>query len=473
MFRKTDRTPGNASHHCAHQVLFLALTIAAVRPGMVNAESSKPFAPPPVGQVLFRDVTLIDSTGGPERKDMDILVSAERIERVFPDAEADRSLLLKARIVQLRGRFLMPGLIDTHVHLATPPNRRQAEAIMRRDLYGGVTAVRDMADDLRAVGELARASLVGEIAGPDIYYAALMAGPDFFTDKRTAQVSAGGVPGQVPWMQAVNEGTDLPLAVAEARGTYATAIKLYAALSPELATRITTEAHRQHMLVWAHATLYPAKPSEVVAADVDTISHACLLVREAQERVPGYAEPRKPVALASFRGGHDPVLIPLFAEMARRGTILDATIWAYSSDTANSSTLPPLPPGSCDDTVGGAITGQAYRAGVPIAAGTDNLAGWTDPWPDLFHELRDLSSKARMPNNAVLQSATLIAARAVGQQQAMGSIEAGKLANMVVLERDPLVDLNNLRSIVMTVKRGRIFERSAFVPLQKHDITDH
>ncbi len=101
---------------------------------------------------------------------------------------------------------------------------------VRKD--GGVTAVRDMADDLRAVGELTRAALVGEIAAPDIYYAALMAGPNFFTDKRTAQTSAGGIVGHVPWMQAVVDDTDLPLAVAQARGTSATAIKLYADLTP-------------------------------------------------------------------------------------------------------------------------------------------------------------------------------------------------------------------------------------------------
>ncbi len=52
--------------------------------------------------------------------------------------------------------------------------------MMRRDLYGGVTAVRGMGDDLRALGDLARASLVGEVAGPDVYYAALFAGPGFF-----------------------------------------------------------------------------------------------------------------------------------------------------------------------------------------------------------------------------------------------------------------------------------------------------
>src|SRR3546814_11972330 len=84
----------------------------------------------------------------------------------------------------LYGRIVIAGLFDSHDHLAATPNRTRVEAIRRRQLYGGVTAVRDMADDLRAVGELARASLVGEIAAPDIYYAALMAGPPFFADPR-------------------------------------------------------------------------------------------------------------------------------------------------------------------------------------------------------------------------------------------------------------------------------------------------
>ncbi len=461
-----------AAFRLARPMLLAIFALAAVCHSIAQAESAKPFAPPQKELVLFRNASLLDGTGDALRSGMDVLVRGERIEKVFPDANADHTLLAAVKIVPLDGRFLIPGLIDAHVHLATPPNRRQAEAILRRDIYGGVTAVRDMADDLRAVGELARASLVGEIAASDIYYAALMAGPRFFTDARAMQVSAGGVPGHVPWMQAISEATDIPLAVAEARGTYATAIKLYADLSPELATRVTAEAHRQHMLVWAHATLFPAKPSDVVAAGVDVISHACLLVREPQEHVPSWGEPRKAVDLAAFRDGRNPALARLFAEMVSRGTILDATVWAYSADTAGSTTLPPLLPGSCDDSVGGAITGQAYRAGVLIDAGTDNIAESSDPWPDLFHELAILKDKAGLSNGAALQSATLIAARATGEQQDMGSIEPGKLANMVVLTRNPLIDLNNLRSVSMTVKRGRIFDRSAFVPLQWEDITD-
>ncbi|NII54023.1 amidohydrolase family protein [Luteibacter sp. SG786] len=427
---------------------------------------------PKSGITLFQGATLIDGSGAPPRPDMDVLVEGERILRVLPDSQLDPAVRAKAKAIDLRERFLMPGMIDAHVHLATPPNRRQAEAILRRDLYGGVTAVRDMADDLRAVGELTRASLAGEIPAPDIYYAALMAGPDFFTDERTGQVSVGGVPGHVPWMQAVTKATDLPLAVARAKGTWATAIKLYADLPADLASRITAEAHRQGLLVWAHATPYPSKPSDMVAAGVDAISHACLLIREPDAHVPSWSEPHPNVDLAKFRQGDNPALARLFKEMARRGTILDATLWTYSSDTAGSTTMPPLAPGSCDDTVGGEITRQAYLAHVPIDAGTDFIGDWKDPWPDLFHELDTLAVKAGMPNEAILQSATLVGARAAGQQRDMGSIEPGKLANMVVLARNPLTDLKNLKSVLMTVKRGRVYPRTAFVPLVKNDITD-
>jgi imidazolonepropionase-like amidohydrolase len=450
----------------------LILVVATMWATCGLAAAPTPFAPAQEELVVFRGATIFDGTGRPPRADMDVVVEGERIKQIVRDADLDPEISRKARSVDLRGRFLIPGMVDAHVHLATPPNRRQAEAVLRRDIYGGVTTVRDMADDLRAMGDLARASLVGEIAAPDIYYAALMAGPAFFTDNRTVQSSAGGQPGHVPWMQAVTDDTNLPLAIAQARGTYATAIKLYADLSPGLASRITEEAHRQHMKIWAHATLYPAKPSEVVAAGVDVISHACLLIREPDTHVPGWAAPHPQVALAPFRNGRNPALARLFAEMARRGTILDATLWTYSADTAGSTTLPPLPPGSCDDTVGGAIAGQAYRAGVPIDTGTDNVADWTDPWPDLFHELTALKSRAGMPNSAILQSATLNGARAADQERDMGSIEAGKLANMVVLAHDPLTDLNNLKSVVMTIKRGRIFERTAFVPLNEGDIID-
>ena len=101
-----------------------------------------------------------------------------------------------------------------------------------------------MAGDVRALASLQRDARLGEIASPDIYYAALFAGPAFFADPRTHDASRGLVPGQAPWMRAITDTTDIHQAVAEARGSGATAIKLYAELSGALARRITAERPR-------------------------------------------------------------------------------------------------------------------------------------------------------------------------------------------------------------------------------------
>ncbi len=71
-------------------------------------------------------------------------------------------------------------------------------------------------------------------------------------------------------MQAVTTETNVPLAVAQARGTGATAIKVYADVSGPLLSAIPAEPHRQNMLVWAHAAVFPARPSEVADAGVES-----------------------------------------------------------------------------------------------------------------------------------------------------------------------------------------------------------
>jgi len=451
------------------QGAFLALTAAA----SANAGTPTPFAPQPAGKLeVFRHATLIDGRGGPPTHDMAIVVEAQRIRDVVPDAQLGVRPAKNTRVIDLHGAFVMPGLIDSHVHLATPPNRRQAEAVLRRDIYGGVTAVRDMADDMRALGDLQRSSIAGEISAPDIYYAALMAGPAFFKDPRSIQSSVGDVPGQTPWMRAVTDQTDIPTAVAQAKGTYATGIKLYADLSGALAKRIVAEAHRQHMIVWAHSTLFPAKPLEVVGSGVDVMSHACLMIYEASPHVSNDVTKRTDVPLAQFAKSDSPVLAPVFAAMARQGTILDATVWTYDVLQTDTKSNPQVARHKCDGPIGGAITRQAYEAGVQISTGTDYFAPSSDHWPDVFHEFADLVRFAHMSPAAVIRSATVIGAKTVGREADMGSIEPGKLANMVILTRNPLDNIENLKSIQMTVRRGRIYRRADFKPLREGDVTD-
>src|SRR5436190_2541222 len=143
---------------------FLAALVAVCFPSSAIAAAGSQ-------TVLYSDVTLIDGTGAPPRVHSDILVRDQQIVGVGPHGAVVSN---GARTVDLAGRFVIPGLIDSHVHLATPPDRQAALQELKRNLYGGVTGVRAMADDLRAVAELAREAEMAEIPAPDIAYAALM-----------------------------------------------------------------------------------------------------------------------------------------------------------------------------------------------------------------------------------------------------------------------------------------------------------
>src|ERR1700683_4994209 len=247
--------------------------------------------------VVYLGATVIDGDPTTVRKAMAVVIRGERIVSVAPAGGFHPESSWQT--VDVGGKFVIPGLINTHVHLATVADPAAARSYLRRELYSGVTTVRDMAGDSRLLVELKREAEFDEIVSPDIFFVALFAGPDFFTDPRTHQAARGRIAGEVPWMRAITRDTDLRQAVAEARGTGASAIKIYADLPAELVRAITVEAHRQNMLVWAHATVFPARPSEVVDAGVDVISHSCLLGYEISDpAVPAYQHrvPVEPVA---------------------------------------------------------------------------------------------------------------------------------------------------------------------------------
>ena len=421
--------------------------------------------PPSPGVVIYRGATMIDVRTGEAQSGRAILVEGERIARIAPSG--DITTPVGAKVVDVSGLYASPGLINTHEHLATPPNRPLAEAMMKKDLYGGITAVRDMADDLRQVADLARAARVGETPGPDIYYAALMAGPEFFEDPRTHATTIGAVAGQVPWMQAITPQTDLEIAVAEARGTGATAIKIYADLPADLVAAITREAHRQGELVWTHAAVFPASPAAVIGAGVDTVSHTCMLAYQASDVMPRAYHNRAPVDEARFANGDNPAMERLFQEMKRRGTILDATLRVYVELGEQHAAHPGGPAPYCSANLAERLTHEAYQDGVAISAGTDGFSKAGDPWPSLQDELELLQDKAGMQPADVVRAATLVGAQAAGQAKDMGTLELGKLANIVFTAQNPLADVKAYRTVVLTVKRGADFWRKDYTPPTK------
>jgi imidazolonepropionase-like amidohydrolase len=392
---------------------------------------------------VLEGATLIDGTGSPARRNVSVAIRNGRIEDVFETGA--RALPPGTETVDLRGRWLIPGLIDAHVHLGTDPSGSDGAAVtgqLRRALRGGLTTVRDMAGDARVLAGLARATRVGDLEGPDVYYSAIWAGADFMTDPRVRSSTRGTRPGVEPWMLAVSDSTDWRIAAAEARGSGARGIKLYADVSRADVGRAAAAAHDRGLRVWAHATLFPARPSDLVAAGVDVLSHAPLLAWEAVDALPDYraryAAPFDRVSPAA------PAIDALLRRMAERGTLFEPTLFVFSGEERNRQVA--------DWAV--AVTRRASAAGVAIVAGTDGMLGeGTDAPPNLHRELELLVGAGLTPLEAI-QAGTLNAARALGIAREAGAIRPGLAADLVVLGADPLADIRNTRHIERVFKRG-------------------
>jgi imidazolonepropionase-like amidohydrolase len=422
----------------------------------------------------YMGVTLIDGTGAPAQADMAILVADGRITAVQPTSSLPAALPESTKVVDATGWYALPGLIDTHVHMATVPNFRQAHALMRRYLYSGITTIRDMAGDARALSELARESRLKKIPAPDLYYAALMAGPTFFHDPRPGAAAEGEVAGQVPWMQAITPDTDFREAVTLARGTSATGIKIYANLEAPEVKHITAEAHRQGIKVWAHSMVFPATPADVVDAGVDVISHVCRLAWEIAPEKPREYHHTASLPYETLDPA-DPRLMALFGQMKEQGTILDATLWLYThleDRRKGQDTAKKAGPAICPPAFAGNLTAAAHAAGVDIATGTDVTLPAEADYPALHNELETLVSDAAMAPLDVIRSATLVGARTLGLEAEKGSVEVGKKADIVFVAADPLADIHNLRKVVLTLKGGTLYARADYVPVTANELAD-
>lgn len=410
---------------------------------------------------LYKNVTVIDGTGTTPKGNMNILVENDRITAIGPAAETDAPE--GATLIDGTGLFALPGLIDTHVHLATVPDLSKARRTMRRHVYSGVTTVRDMAGDMRALAELARESRLGKIPAPDLYYAAVMAGPSFFHDPRPGASAEGEVAGKVPWMQAIARDTNMPEAVAMARGTWASGIKIYANLPRETVHRIALEARQQSIKTWAHSMVFPATPQDVLDARVDVVSHVCRLAWQLAEKRPN--EYHHSIALPYDRlDVHDARLTALFEQMKSQGTVLDATLWLYSylEERRKTQTGKKAGPAACPPAFAASLTAAAYKHSVDIAAGTDVIMPESAPYPALFHELETLVHDAGISSLDAIRSATFVGARAIGIEADVGTLEAGKRADILFVSANPAEDIRNLRRIVLTVKAGKPFAREDF-----------
>jgi imidazolonepropionase-like amidohydrolase len=433
------------------------------------------------GTVVYRGARVLIGDGESFISDMSIVVTDDRIQAITPFDELEETMLAEAEIVDANDLYAIPGLIDSHVHMATLPARAPVEVALNRMLYSGITDVRDMAGDVRALADLSRAALINEIPSPDIHYSSLMAGESFFADPRTVTSGLGVTPGKIPWMQAITEETDIPLAVAQAKGTWATAIKIYANLPGELVQNIITEAEQQDFMVWSHLQIYPASPYDSLGATA--VSHVCMLADYVLKQDKEKYSHDEVLDYDSLSVDH-PEITKYIEALAESGTAMDPTLRLYfwmadnmakeaenakAKNLAKNEAKAETKEGQeesekrvpCPANLAADLTLAMYHAGVPIVAGTDGMAEPDDQYTAVHQEIEYLA-QAGLSNIDAIRAATSRAAAVLGKADSLGTLEPGKMASMVFLSKDPLANVSNLRSVVLTVKRGNRFPRSDY-----------
>jgi len=188
------------------------------------------------------------------------------------------SITSTPKVINLSGRFLIPGLIDTHQHISNSPEKCLSNALLN-----GITALKDMGGDGAYLTELQEAVKRGELLAPDIYLSALMGGPELILKDTCVKLSSPEEYdlGSAPWMRLVDDTCDIVQIVIDARSFGVSGIKMYSHLSKNVVYKLAQEAHRQGLQDWSHSFVSPGTVADVVNADVEAISHVpALLYRD-------------------------------------------------------------------------------------------------------------------------------------------------------------------------------------------------
>jgi imidazolonepropionase-like amidohydrolase len=447
-------------------------------------------APPP-HSLGITHVTLIDATGAVPKPDMTVLLRDEKIVAI--GASSSLSIPRGTRILDATGKFLIPGLVDMHIHLTgagEPTGSR--EFILPLLLANGITTVRDMGGDLDALKTLRNEIEDGNLLAPGIFFAGpyLDGSPPFFQPSLVVTNSA----------EAAEDVHSLML-----RG--ADFIKVQSNLSRDAYFAIADICRREHITFVGHV------PDRVTAAEASdagqkSIEHLTGVLRACSSDEPslirrqfaanaknGTATRSRDRELAWQRqlleSYSDQQAAALIAKFLRNQTWQVPTLIllrndAFSTPEADPSRDPRrkyIPLKVLANWQKGAkardkgatpqefalrselmqaslrIVGKMNAAGVPIMAGTDTTAPFIFPGSSLHEELALLVQAGLTPMQA-LKSATKLPAEFLSKLHTQGTVEPGKTADLVLLDADPLADIRNTQKIRAIILRGKLLDRS-------------
>jgi imidazolonepropionase-like amidohydrolase len=414
----------------------------------------------PKGPLAITGARFLDPVSGAVRPGTTVVITGDRVTAVGADGQV--AVPADAEKIDAHGRTLLPGLWDSHVHLSSLDGLLQ--------LAAGVTSVRDLANDVDYLQDLRRRFESGEALGPRVLMAGFMDGPGPY---------AG------PTKVLVDKKEDALAWVDRYAKLGYVQIKLYSSLDPALVPPIIERAHSLGLRVSGHIP-YGLNAEQAVRAGFDEIQHANFLLLNFLEgvdtRTPArFTEVAKQAAGLDLKSERVQSFLALLKE---KGTVVDPTLNAFEGmfigrpgqlDPGFTSVVDRLPPqvrrglytGGLPVPEGmdqryrdswGAMLGivrELYEHGIPIVAGTDSLAGFG------LHRELELYAQAGIPPLDILRAATIVPARVMKRDKELGTVEPGKLADLILVDGQPDQKISDIRRVVLTIKGGVVYDPAA------------
>jgi imidazolonepropionase-like amidohydrolase len=430
-------------------------------------------------------VTVVDTTGKPVTSDQTVVIENGHIAAMGPAARVKPPK--DARVIDARGKFLIPGLWDMHVHIAgldaDPAWSKQV--LLPLLLANGITGVRDMGGDLDVLLDWKREVESGALLGPHI----VAAGPFLVSSgKKTAE--------QYP----VANAEEARAAVRDLKKRGADFIKIISLPSKEVFLAVADEAKKQNIPFVGHLP-FQVSAAEASNAGMRSIEHLLYSAfslsfssREDDLRQRLVAAEQKGDSVAWEQIAHEADATystekasALFQTLKKNGTWVTPTLASLDITShpenwrADDLQLDFIPPGlakqwrdSFDDLQmkeraawlarqaanDWKLTGELHRAGIPLLVGSDSLDPFVFTGDSLHKELAELVN-AGLTSSEALQAATRGAAQFLGRERDFGTIENGKTADLVVLDANPLEDIGNTRKINAVIRGGNYLDRAA------------
>lgn len=420
-------------------------------------------------------INVIDATGTPAQPDMTVVVRDGHIVELGKSdavhAPAD------AKAVDGSGKYLIPGLWDMHVHTVFGDwLPRDEKVVPPLFVANGVTGVRDMGGDLDALKEWRAAIAAGRLLGPRM----IIAGP----------MLDGPVP-RFPSSAPVANAADGRKVVDDLKARGVDFIKIQSLIPRDGYFAAADEAKKLGIVFVGHVP-DAVRASEASNAGQKSVEHftgifeACstiedqlikgpkslgvnvktydagraktviaLMAKNQTWQVPTLVWERGQWLVDDIDLSHDP--LTKFAPASWR----DHTWPMFVRDIMKDMDTDPLPVRKKFVQMELDMTLAMFRAGVPFMAGTDTAAG-VHIFPGFsLHQELVLFQRAGLTPMQALQTATLNPAKFMGRTADLGTVEKGKLADLVLLDANPLEDIANTQKIRGVILAGRYFDRPA------------